>query len=113
MLAWHLRKEHETCNFPRKVLPMADLLRSADGHLMSEISDDMIDDWAKHHRQQPGVERIRSKAQWRKFKRETASLMKSRIDPSKITKAGVYYPEGTPMLARLIDKVRRFLRRNA
>ena len=55
---------------------------------------------------------VRPKSQWRKFKRETAALISAGIDPSKITKPGIYYPKGTPLLVRLIDRFRRFLRRD-
>lgn len=110
MLAWHIRREHEVGGFPENPLPMADLLRNNSGHLISEIDNALIDKWADHHRQQPGVKFVRSKTQWRKVKKEIARLTALGIDPSKIKGPGVYYPRGTPLLARIIDRVRWLFR---
>lgn len=111
MLAWHIRREHEVEDFPANTLPMANLLRNRmHGHLISEIDNALIDKWADHHRRVPGVDLVRSKSQWRKFKRETAALTTAGIDLSKVRGAGIYYPEGASLLTRVVDKIRRLFR---
>jgi hypothetical protein len=71
----------------------------------------MVRSSAEHHGKQPGTPLLQSRGQWRDLKNEIKRLQDAGIDPSKITGPGVYYPEGTPLLARLIDKVRRLFGR--
>ncbi len=109
MLAWHVRRQHE---YPDKRLAiLADLTRPS-GHLMGEIPDDMIRSWAAHHSTVPGVELVKTRNQWAKFSREHKRLVAARIDRRKITRPGIYYPEGTPFIAKLIDRIRRLFRAN-
>ncbi len=107
MLAWHLRREHETA----EQLPLIDVLRVSGRHLISEIPNATVQRWADHNATLPGVEMLRSKSQWRNFKREFADLTSRGIDPSKIKGPGVYYPKGTPFTTRMIDRVKRLLLR--
>lgn len=107
MLAWHLRREHET----GEQLPLIDVLRVSGRHLITEIPNSMVQRWADHNDSLPGVDLLRSKSQWRNFKREFTALTSRGIDLSKIKGPGIYYPKGTPWHIRLGDKIRRlFLR---
>ncbi|HXJ02216.1 MAG TPA: hypothetical protein VNH44_13420 [Micropepsaceae bacterium] len=108
LLAWHVRREHET----RAAIPRTSMLRNKSGHLVQEIPDDVVRKWADHHSKLPGTTDLQSKGQWRRIKREIERLQAAGIDPSKIIRPGVYYPEGTPVLARMIDRVRRLFRRS-
>jgi hypothetical protein len=107
LLAWHLRSEHAT----GVTRPLTGNLLNKDGHLIQEIPDEMVRRWADHHSKLPGIPLLQSKGQWRDLKSEIKRLQDAGIDPSKITGPGVYYPEGKPMISRLIDRVRRLLRR--
>jgi hypothetical protein len=108
-LAWHLRREHEN----NVSLELTDLLRADRGHLMiGEIDEAMMKKWAIHHSHQLGTPMLQSKTQWRNLKKEIQRLTEAGIDPSTIQGPGIYYPEGTPMLARVIDRVRRLFRRS-
>jgi hypothetical protein len=107
MLAWHVRREH---GYPDKPLPLLNELLHGDGYLVSEIPDEMISAWADHHRNQEGVPLIQSNKQWGKFTREVKRLRAAGIDPAKVTGPGMYYPEGTPFMAKLIDRIRRLFR---
>jgi hypothetical protein len=110
MLAWHLRREHEISpnGFPKTQLSMTENILS-EYHLCADIPDTLMKEWADHHRQLPGISLVQSKTQWRNTKREISDLIKRGIDPSKIKGPGIYYPEGTPMLVRVIDTVRRMI----
>jgi uncharacterized protein DUF3800 len=104
MLAWHVRREHED----GRSLPMADLLRnSRHGHLIFEIDNALINRWADHHRQVPGVDSVRTKSQWRKLKRDIKHLTAAGINVPKIKGPGVYYPDGAPFLTRLAGWAKR------
>jgi hypothetical protein len=81
-----------------------------DGHLTQEIPDEIVHKLADHHSQLPGTPLLRSRGQWRKLKKEIQRLKDAGIDPSKITGPGIYYPVGTPVITRLINKVRRLFR---
>jgi hypothetical protein len=105
LLAWHLRREHETGT----MRSVTGELLNKDGHLVGEIPDEIVREWANHHSSLPGTPLLQSKGQWRDLKKEIQRLKDAGIDPSKITGPGVYYPEGTPLFARLIDRVRRRL----
>jgi hypothetical protein len=105
LLAWHMRREHET-GTARSLT--GDLLNKR-GHLVGEIPDEIVREWASHHGSLAGTPLLQSKGQWRDLKNEIQRLKDAGIDPSKIRGPGIYYPEGTPVLARLIDKVRRRL----
>jgi hypothetical protein len=108
MLAWHVRRKHE---YPDKSLPVLDeMLLNQEQHLVGDIPDHMIKKWADHNSTLLGVPSVQSKAQWDRFIRETKRLRAAGIDPSKITGPGIYYPEGTPMITRLIDRLRRLFR---
>lgn len=103
LLAWHVRREHET----GKALPRTRDLLNDSGHLTQQIPDRVVRAWARHHAALPGTPLIQSKGQWRQAKKEIKRLIARGIDPSKISGPGVYYPEGTPWLARSLDKVMR------
>jgi hypothetical protein len=107
LLAWHLRREQED----GISLEMTDLLR-ADSHLLiGEIDKATMKKWAIHHSHQVGTTMLQSKGQWRAFMNENRRLKEAGIDPSKIEGPGIYYPEGMPTLARIIDRVRRLFQR--
>jgi hypothetical protein len=73
MLAWHLRREHEM--FGRTGgLPMADNLRSADGHLMAAVDETMIKSWASQFSVMPGVSALQGPKQWQRIKRQIVRL---------------------------------------
>jgi hypothetical protein len=101
LLAWHIRKEHETGTR----LPLTRLLMNNDGHLVQDIPDDVVRMWAGHHKSQPGADRVRTKRQWREVKDESRRLIKAGIDPSKIRWPGTYYPDSAPLFLRLWGKL--------
>jgi hypothetical protein len=68
----------------------------------------VVHQWADHHSKQPGIESVQTKAQWRTTKKEIKRLQDAGIDPSKITKPGVYYPENSTLAGRTLDRLRRF-----
>jgi hypothetical protein len=108
LLAWHIRREHEEVGFPNS--PMAELLRG-EMHIVSEIPNSYIDDWAAHHRQLPGVGLVRTKAQWRRFKSSARQLRARGINPARITRPGIYYPDSWGLFGRALELLRRMLRR--
>ncbi|MER8844418.1 DUF3800 domain-containing protein [Mesorhizobium australicum] len=95
MLAWHLRREHENRRSEHDVLPMADNLRNPNGHLESHIDDSHLYEWAEHHEKQEGVQFLKSKGQWRKF----------RQDLSRFAEVGAIPPKGKRM-AHLLFRLR-------
>lgn len=107
LLAWHLRREHET----GVNLALTKRLLNDSGHLVSAVPDEMLRKWADHHGKLPGVPSIQSRGQWRDLKNEIKRLKDAGIDPSKITKPGIYYPGGTPFIVRAVDYIRRLFRR--
>lgn len=107
LLAWHIRREHEDVGFPN--MPMAELLRGR-SHIVSEIPNSYVDEWAKHHRQQPGISSVQSKVQWRKLKTEVRQLKSLGINPARVTKPGIYYPDSWGVFGRALEFVRRLLR---
>jgi hypothetical protein len=106
MLAWHVRREHE---YPEKPLPLIKKLCHPKGHLIGEIPNETILGWADHHRKEPGLPLVQSKANWDKTMREITRLRAAGIDPAKINRPGVYYPKSAPKLLRMIAAVRRWL----
>lgn len=84
MLAWHLRREHDEGITEPNALPMADLLRNPNAHLMSHIDDSHIHKWADHHSRQEGVDLLKSKRQWQEF----------RNSMSRYAAAGLVPPQG-------------------
>ncbi|APH74422.1 hypothetical protein BSQ44_05375 [Aquibium oceanicum] len=108
LLAWHIRREHEECGFPN--MPMAEKLRGR-SHYVSEIPNAYLDAWAEHHRQQPGVDLVRSKAQWRDLKSRARQLKAAGINPARATKPGIYYPDSWGFFGRALEFLRRWLRR--
>jgi hypothetical protein len=73
MLAWHIRREYEQLASEGR-LGMADLLRNADGHLISSIDKTYLQSWAEKFGRMPGVSGTQSKSQWRALKKEMAQL---------------------------------------
>lgn len=72
LLVWHLRREHED---RQEQLPLTDLLRAEVGHVMiGEIDSTMMQRWADHHSQQPGVPLLRSKTQWQEMRKTLRQL---------------------------------------
>jgi len=108
MLAWHIRREHEEVGFPN--MPMAELLRG-ETHFISEIPNSYIDAWAAHHSQQPGIELVRSKSQWRRIKKEARQLRALGVNPARVSRPGIYYPDSWGIFGRALELVRRLLRR--
>ncbi|MGF1631284.1 MAG: DUF3800 domain-containing protein [Kiloniellaceae bacterium] len=71
MLAWHLRREQELGDAGR--LPMAEKLRG-NSHLVMEISDESLQDWAREFSTVPGVNLVQSKTQWQAVRRNISDL---------------------------------------
>jgi hypothetical protein len=107
MLAWHLRREHETGS----VLPLTRHLVNKSGHLVQKIPDEIVRAWADHHSKQPGIDRVKTKGQWRNTKREIQRLIDAGIDPSRVTRPGVYYPDDSTLIGRTLDRLRRVFQR--
>jgi hypothetical protein len=73
MLAWHLRREHEEGKpIDDNPLPGAELLRGG-YHIVSHLPDIHLAEWAEHHSRQPGIEGLKSKPQWQRFRQQIAS----------------------------------------
>jgi hypothetical protein len=106
LLAWHIRREHEM----GAELPLTDKLRNSSGHLVQEIPDEIVRMWVDHHSKLPGIPLLQSRGQWRRVKNEIRRPQDAGSDPSKITRPGIYYPEGTPFIAKLIDRAVRIFR---
>ena len=104
MLAWHIRREHQEVTS----LPLTNSLRNKNGHLVQDLPDDMVRRWAEHHGKLAGTPQLRTKAQWRAARNEIERLLAAGIDPSKIDRPGIYYPENAPTLLRLWGRIRRF-----
>lgn len=83
MLAWHLRREHDERVVQPNALPMADLLRNANGHLMSHIDDNHIQSWADYDSRQEGVALLQSKRQWQKFKHTMSQFAAAGLIPPR------------------------------
>lgn len=73
MLAGHIRREYEACPPPAR-LPMADLLRNSDGHLMSGIEEEHIVGLAEKFGKIPGMPVAQTKVQWRNLRRDMVRL---------------------------------------
>lgn len=71
MLAWHVRREHEN---GEGLLPMADLLRSHDLHLVTSIEKPMLMSWAQAFNEMPQIGKLQSKAQWQHLRRNYARM---------------------------------------
>jgi hypothetical protein len=108
LLVWHVRREHETGT----MLPRTGDLINKTGHLTSEISDEIVRKWADHHSSQPGTPLLQSRGQWRTLKRSIQRLQDAGIDPSRIKRPGIYYPDNAPMLLRAFAALRRLLQRS-
>jgi hypothetical protein len=67
MLAWHLRREHEDALLLKREL--TGLIRNPEMHLLSSIPDETVAKWSALLRQIPGLEQLRTKRQWQKFRR--------------------------------------------
>jgi hypothetical protein len=78
LLAWHLRREHEDAI----KLPLTEKL--CNGHLVAEITDDIIKKWREHHKSLPRIGQIQGKGQWHSLKREIRRLIAAGIDPATI-----------------------------
>ncbi|MBY3154466.1 DUF3800 domain-containing protein [Rhizobium laguerreae] len=81
MLAWHLRREHESRKSEIETLPTADLLRNPHGHLVSHTDDTYIRKWAEHHEKQEGIDFLKSKRQWQKFRQELSGFADAGLIP--------------------------------
>jgi hypothetical protein len=82
MLAWHLRREHED-GVPES-LALLDVLRIPGRHVISEIEEPMLKDWATHHSQQPGIDQLQTKGQWRNVKKDISAIAALGLDPATI-----------------------------
>ena len=67
MLAWHLRREHEDATLLKREL--TSLIRDQETHLVSGIPDETVAKWSESLRQLPGLQQLRTKNQWSKFRR--------------------------------------------
>ena len=74
MLAWHIRREHET-NLDFGTLPLTTTLTSS-AHLYSEITEDHLSVWANQFSEIPGATSLQGKAQWQEI-RKTLKWAKS------------------------------------
>lgn len=83
MLAWHIRREYEAGKSIQDPLPMADLLRCSDGHLVSEIPEAYIRTWAGHYKSVVPP-RFRSKGRWQEIRREIGALSSLGLMPNRI-----------------------------
>lgn len=86
MLVWHIRREHETGT----ALPMADLLRADSGHIVTEIPESIMKDWAEHHAQLEGIEFLKTKSQWRYFKRIFRADVSRGANPAYIGRPNLF-----------------------
>lgn len=107
LLVWHIRREHET----GLALPLTKSLVNKDAHLVSEITDDMVRGWASHHSKQAGISSIQSKPQWRKFKNFVQEMRDVGINPARVKRPGIYYPDRWGILGRALEVLRRLLGR--
>jgi len=107
MLAWHVRREHEV----GAPVPLTRLLINKEAHLISEIPDYMVQDWAEHHGQQPGLATVKTKPQWREFKGTVQKLRAAGINPKRVRKPGIYYPDSWGVFGRFLEIVRRLIGR--
>jgi hypothetical protein len=82
MLAWHLRREHEDGD--NGSLPLLDVLCIPCGHVMTEIEEPMLQGWADHHSQQPNIDKLQTKNQWRNVKKDIADIIALGLDPATI-----------------------------
>lgn len=106
MLAWHVRREHEYPDEPR---PLAKKLWNPRGHYVGEIPDEMIQGWADHHSKLPGLESVQTRKQWEKVRREAQRMRDAGINPKRIKRPGVYYPDRAPKFLHIIGAIRRWL----
>ena len=65
MLSWHLRKEHELGG---DALQMAENLRHPEWHFMSTMPAEILQSLGEQISAVPGVDRVKSKGDWRKVK---------------------------------------------
>jgi Protein of unknown function (DUF3800) len=72
MLAWHLRREHETGEH----LQLTRSLRNSEYHLVSELPTDVLEKWFEGFKKVPGIPEIQTKSQWRKVRLEIIRAMK-------------------------------------
>lgn len=107
LLAWHVRREHET----GESLPMTRSLINQDAHLVGELPDESVLKYVDHHSKLPEIGLIQSKQQWRKFKQYAQELRAAGIDPKRVTRAGIYYPDSWGIFGRALEFVRRVLGR--
>jgi hypothetical protein len=71
MLAWHLRKNHEVRGAWH--LDSSEPLYNPEGHLHMEL-DQSLQDWADEFAKLPGIDKMQSRSEWRKLKREIRRL---------------------------------------
>jgi hypothetical protein len=65
MLAWHLRREHET----QETWPLLSVLRKPGAHFLGEIPSEMLRRHGEEFKTIPGAPQVQSKAQWRRLRR--------------------------------------------
>jgi hypothetical protein len=104
MLAWHLRREHERRDSDEK-FPVLDLLRRSGEHLLiGEINEATLRRWAKHHDSMPAIANLKTKPQWRKFKKQMAILLSSGFIPPRGTRWKNFLYYARERIARFFKK---------
>jgi hypothetical protein len=104
MLAWHLRKDHETNGADR-----------ARFHVLTDqgcgvhLRPEELRDLAKKMARVPGVGRVQTKAEWKKIKRETARRVAAGEGPPRTDMAWMRYIAARAWLERLRGRWRRLL----
>lgn len=71
MLAWHLRKNHEVYGAWHR--DAGEPLYNPEGHLHMEL-DSPLHNWADQFAKLPGIDKMQSKSEWRRLKREIRRL---------------------------------------
>lgn len=79
LLAWHIRRAHEVAG--REALPLLDLLRGENAHVMGGIPDDILEVWQREFSQLPNVNQLQTKAQWRRVKKNLVEAMSKGFIP--------------------------------
>ena len=93
LLVWYLRREHEHRENDNGSV-ILDLIRRSGKHLFcGEINEALMTKWADHHRRLPAIDLLKTKPQWRNFKKEMGSLLSSGFIPPRGTrwKNAIYY----------------------
>lgn len=98
MLAWHIRREHET----GAELPLLEeFLRKPGQHLMSELSPELLRQWAAMDAQHTVIHSLKSKGKWQRFRKEAVTLLASGFRPPHGTRWKNFVHGASERIARL------------